>query len=89
MVESFDKLQSCTFFSLVVSWSDWYSASNSQQTVNVKENVSETKVYLFFMEKTFELYWAVEASLDYEYIAFKIDCIYFIFLQVFDVGVLI
>ena len=29
------------------------------------------------MEKTFKLYWAAEASLGYEFIAFKIDCILF------------
>ena len=36
------------------------------------------------MEKTFKPYWAAEAWLGYEFIVFKIDCIYFIFLQLFD-----
>ena len=37
-----------TVCSLVVGWSDWHSPSNSQQTVNVRENVGITGLFTSF-----------------------------------------
>ena len=37
-----------TVCSLVVGWSDWHSTSNSQQTVNVRENVGITGLFTSF-----------------------------------------